>query len=89
MNAHHHPQARRRTLAKAVLLSAIAIATLSGPVTAAAQEWQPTRPIRLLVPYGPAAAPTSSRAPWRWRWATPSASRWWSRTSPAGRARSP
>jgi tripartite-type tricarboxylate transporter receptor subunit TctC len=53
MNAHHTPQARRRTLAKAVLVSAIAAATLSGPVTAAAQEWQPTRPIRLLVPYGP------------------------------------
>lgn len=48
-------KARRRTLVHAVLAGVAAAALQSVPSPAAAQPstWQPERPIRLVVPYGP------------------------------------
>lgn len=40
-------------LKKPVLFGLLACAACTFPIGASAQEWQPARPIRLIVPYGP------------------------------------
>jgi tripartite-type tricarboxylate transporter receptor subunit TctC len=53
VNSYHHPQFRRRAVVRGLVAAAIAGASIGSPLLAAAQEWTPTRPIRLIVPYGP------------------------------------
>lgn len=55
-------------------------ASLAAPASAADY---PTQPVRIVVPFDPAAAPTWPPAPSRSNWPPRSASRSWSRTGPA------
>lgn len=43
----------RRAVQRQAMAALLSLAAFSLPPTVAAQEWQPDRPVRLIVPYGP------------------------------------
>lgn len=49
----HHLNLPNRAPTRRVIVSMLTGCALALPLAAVAQEWQPTRPIRLIVPYGP------------------------------------
>ena len=69
---------RRGAMRNALLLVVAAISLVLFPAQSQAQAW-PSRPIKVVVPYGPGSSPDVLPVWWANDWGSASASRCWSK----------